>query len=114
MLTPNDLTNGIPRNRRVLYGCLLGLIWVMNLIDSSLTLHWIGQGIATELNPLMRLLIALSPLAFVIGKLSAGTSAVCLFWVSRESPPGRALAAGVGLIYAGVGIVHGSFVLILT
>ena len=56
----------------------------LSVFDAGMTLHWIGLGVAEELNPLMAMLIDAHPALFLLGKLSLLVPAVSLLYVLRQ------------------------------
>jgi hypothetical protein len=58
---------------------------VLNMLDGVLTLLWTGLGAASEINPLMNLLLTIDPLLFMITKLLLVSLGVSLLWHYRAN-----------------------------
>jgi hypothetical protein len=85
------------------------LLLVLNLMDGLFTLTFLQMNVAEELNPLMRLAYAHSPLSFMAIKLaivSMGLVLLCLHRSMHMSQ--RAIQAGAAL-YTVIDIYHLAF-----
>ena len=85
---------------------LLFLIFVANLADALLTLRWIDEGIATEANPLMAMLLHEGPEWFLVGKILCVTIACLILWVLRHVKVVKAVACFSALAYTALIIFH--------
>jgi hypothetical protein len=68
---------------------------ILNLLDAIFTVVYTSTGAATESNPMMRGVLASSPVVFMIAKLTLVSLCVFLLWRL-----GSRLAAGVALLGA--------------
>lgn len=85
------------------------LLLVLNLFDGLFTLTFLQMNVAEELNPLMRVAYAHSPLSFMAAKLtivSLGLMLLCLHRSMNMSQ--RAIQAGAAL-YTVIDIYHLAF-----
>jgi hypothetical protein len=89
-----DFIHGLfyPRLKALLVATL-----AFNLVDVILTLSLIHAGLAIEANPVMRALLEVSPVVFVVGKLSMVFFGLYVLWKERR----RTLAlVGSGAVFA--------------
>ena len=63
-------------------GVVASLI-LLNAVDGVMTIAWIESGRATEINPLMGLLISIHPVLFMTIKMLRGCLGVLLLWRFR-------------------------------
>ena len=63
----------------------LKLLLVLGLIDTVSTIAWISSGLAIEANPLMRVLLDHSYLAFATVKLAMTLLGVSLLYINRDN-----------------------------
>ena len=85
---------------------VLCFIFVINVLDATLTLHWIFEGLATEANPLMAALISYSPILFWCVKVLVVYVAALGLWVNRHIWWVRKAALVTALIYGWVFLIH--------
>tara|TARA_R100000808_G_C2154691_1_gene165908 strand:+ start:7164 stop:7478 length:315 start_codon:yes stop_codon:yes gene_type:complete len=85
---------------------VLCFIFVTNMLDASLTLHWVFNGIAYEANPLMAFLISYSPLLFWFIKVFVVYIASLGLWVNRHRRWVQWAAFGVAIVYGWVLGIH--------
>lgn len=81
---------------------LLGLAFatlIMNLVDAVATLTWIELGWATEANPVMAALLAVSPVAFMAGKLFMVGAGVSVLYHYRTRVLARTGLVSACLVY---------------
>ena len=79
---------------------------VLNLLDAVFTLGFVQAGVAEEANPLMDSALAVSPVLFMLAKLSLVSLGIALLWRMRAH---RAAAVGIlcaALIYGSVVAYH--------
>ena len=65
---------------------IIGVVFILNVIDGVLTLVWIFTEKAEEANPLMAGLIDLHPVLFITGKMLLVLLGSLLLWKLRERP----------------------------
>jgi hypothetical protein len=75
---------------------VLALIVIFNLLDAIFTLLAVASGWATEENPLMDLLLAYSPVQFMVIKLTLVSLGIMLLWRLRDRRV--ALVSGLGAL----------------
>ena len=85
---------------------LLGSIFVINLIDATLTLRWISSGVAIEANPLMAALISYSPVLFWYVKVFVVSAAVIGLWINRKRSWVQFATSALAIIYGWVFLIH--------
>jgi hypothetical protein len=97
----------VPFLRRPLSpGVLLAALAVigLNLLDAFCTLRHVELG-AVEVNPIMRMLLGISPLAFMVGKhLLAAGGVLGIVAQARHSAARRVLGLVLLPVYAAIGI----------
>ncbi len=64
-----------------------GTLIVLNMLDGVLTIAWINFGRATEINPLMDVLISTHPVLFIAIKMLLVCLGVSLLWRYRTQTP---------------------------
>jgi hypothetical protein len=85
------------------------LLLVLNLFDGLFTLTFLQMNVAEELNPLMRVAYAHSPLSFMTAKLTIVSLGLMLLCLHRSmSMSQRAIQAGAAL-YTVIDIYHLAF-----
>ena len=82
------------------------LLLVGNLLDALFTFVLLQLHVVSEANPLMRWVYELSPLSFMIVKLSCVQCGLLVLWVKRHVPAaGLAIRVAAG-IYTVVVVYH--------
>jgi hypothetical protein len=81
-------------------------ILVMNLLDAAFTLVWTLSGLAVEANPLMDLLLSISPIHFMSTKLALVSLGLLLLWRLRWRRTARVAIVGSALAYAALLTYH--------
>ena|SRR5258706_9233796 len=78
----------------------LRLLLALNGVDAGTTMVVVGAGLGTELNPVMAVALAISPLFFLLFKVALMDATV--FWLHRrwEEKPFRVLAFLMTSAYA--------------
>lgn len=76
---------GTPQHFRWLEA-IVKVILVLNLVDAVFTLIWVGSGLATEANPLLRELVHHHPVVFVLAKVGLVGLGSLLLWRLRRRP----------------------------
>ncbi len=76
---------GTPKQWRWLRNIVFAIL-ALNFADAVLTLFWVSRGLAREANPLLRHLIATSPLLFVFVKVALVGLGSWLLWRLRRRP----------------------------
>ena len=76
---------------------LLAAVVVMNAVDATFTLGWVEAGLAVEANPLMAVVLAVSPVLFMAVKLVLVNAGAWLLWQYRHH---RAARIGAGFCAA--------------
>lgn len=56
------------------------LLFVLNLLDAVLTIHWVRNGFATEGNQLMATLLDIGVFPFLAVKIAVGAVAAVVLW----------------------------------
>lgn len=79
---------------------------VLNVIDAIATVFWIENQLATEVNPLMEILLNISPTVFIIMKIALVFLCAALLWLLRRRNLTFILLAPVVLIYCYVFLKH--------
>ena len=85
---------------------IIGVVFILNVIDGVLTLFWIFTERAEEANPLMAELINLHPVLFITGKMLLVLLGSLLLWKLRERPVAVIAIFGVFLVYYFVLLYH--------
>ena len=89
------------------------LIFILNLADGLLTLFWISRNLATELNPLMNILINKGPAAFLFVKILMPTlGLIALYKTKDEFLLSKIAIFSLLFIYTGLILYHISFLFI--
>ncbi len=83
--TTGALPIGTAQHYRWLRG-FVAVTLVLNLIDTILTLLWVGTGMAEEANPLLETLVLRHPIAFASAKLGLVGLSSLLLWRLRSRP----------------------------
>jgi hypothetical protein len=89
----------------------IACIFLMNLVDSGLTWHWVSNDIAEELNPIMLYTLDVHPLAFFGSKIILTTLGCVLLWRLRSFFLARMGAAMLVGLYLGIMFAHGTIAL---
>ena len=84
----------------------LRFVFVANVLDAFLTLHWINIRAAEESNPLMAALIDIDPLLFLFVKVVGVTSACVFLYFLRSHLATKISAVLVALVYYVVLLYH--------
>jgi len=84
----------------------LRFIFIANILDAFLTLHWINIRAAEESNPLMAALIDINPLLFLFVKVIGVTSACVFLYFLRNHLATKISVVVVGLVYYCVLLYH--------
>jgi len=84
----------------ILTGLMLCALLFFNLSDSVVTAVFIARDYATEVNPLMDLLIKFSPVAFLVLKNTYAVVVVVITWTNRTRIAVVPVASAVTLAYA--------------
>ena len=79
---------------------------VLNLLDGLFTLTFLQLYLAEEINPLMRLAYAWSPLAFMICKLATVQGGVLLLALHHATAAARIALQGAALLYGAIFAYH--------
>jgi hypothetical protein len=86
---------GTPEQFRWLKG-IVGAILVLNVADALLTVFWVQQGRAEELNPFLRSLVHQQPALFVAAKFCLAALGAWLLWRLRKH---RLAVVGLFLLF---------------
>ncbi|MHB8879021.1 MAG: DUF5658 family protein [Myxococcaceae bacterium] len=90
------------RSRDVRVAALSLFLLFLNVVDGGFTTLFLQLGVASEVNPLMRLAYERSPVVFMLAKLALVQAGVLMLWVNRDARAARgALWCGV-LLYLGI------------
>ena len=92
-----DLINVLP---------LLQFLLIANLLDAFLTLKWLELRVADEANPLMALLIEISPSLFLFTKVSAISISCLILWKYRTHTLAKLSALLGALVYYIILLYH--------
>lgn len=76
---------GTAEHFRWLHG-VVKVVLVLNLLDATFTILWVGAGLAREANPLFEVLVRDDPLVFATTKLLLVALASLLLWRLRHRP----------------------------
>lgn len=80
------------------------IVIALNLVDAFCTLEHLQRG-AVELNPLMRLLLGISPLAFLLGKYALACGGVLgIVAQARHEAANQVLRFVLLPVYAAIGV----------
>lgn len=79
---------------------------LLNIIDAGATAYWIDNQLATEANPLMESWLDMSPVLFVIMKVSLVFACGVLLWKLRNRKMTYILLIPVFIVYIYVFIKH--------
>lgn len=88
------------------FGLLTVLLNILNVLDSSLTMHWVGHDIAEEANPLMDYLISQSPWLFASTKIVLVGLGTCLLYRYRESRAAWSALTCCLIVYLWIMFIH--------
>ncbi len=110
-LTPDGV--GTPQQWRWLKGIVYAVL-ALNLLDAGFTVLWVSLGLAREANPLLRHLIAESPLLFVSIKVLLVALGSWLLWRHRRRPLATVAIFLAFLAYYWILIYHLGFLSALT
>lgn len=72
---------------------------VLNLLDAVFTLSFVQAGLAEEANPLMESALAVSPVLFMLAKLSLVSLGVALLWRMRGHRVAAFGILGAAIVY---------------
>ena len=91
-----------PRSRsEIILTRATALLLLGNLLDALFTFTFLQLNVVSEANPLMRWAYDLSPMSFMLLKLSCVQLGVLMLWAQRHVPAaGMAIRAGAGLYVA--------------
>ena len=87
-------------------GLVLGVIFLLNLLDAGFTLLWVQTGLAREANPLLRTLVHEEWELFLLVKVLFVGMGLWLIWLFRGN---RIAALGLPILlaaYLGVVLYH--------
>jgi|GEM_PF-4753627 hypothetical protein len=87
-------------------GALLRFIFMANILDGLLTLHWMNMKVADEANPLMAHLIEIDPNLFLGVKFAAVTISCLIFWRYHRLISAKIVIILSALLYASVLGLH--------
>lgn len=73
-----------------------------NALDAIFTLLYVTVGVATESNPLLAAAIAISPVLFVVVKMTLAIAAVTILHALRQNSLAQRVMVFGALAYAGV------------
>jgi|TARA_A100001515_G_C4520687_1_gene193399 hypothetical protein len=78
------------------------------LVDLTATLFWVGNGLATEANPIMDFFLQISPILFVLAKLGLSGAGIWILYYFRKRFRRKVFAAllGLNLVYIAVFVYH--------
>ena len=82
---------------------------VLNLLDGLFTLTFLQLDVAEELNPLMRVAYAHSPLLFMMAKLVIVNAGLWLLCLHRSLRASRLAIRAGAIIYAVINVYHLAF-----
>ena len=85
---------------------IVGVVFILNVIDGVLTLFWVFTEKAEEANPLMAELINLHPVLFITGKMLLVLLGSLLLWKLRERPVAVISIFFVFMVYYFVLLYH--------
>jgi hypothetical protein len=81
-------------------------IVILNALDAVFTVAWVEAGLAVEANPLMAVVIAISPVLFVVAKVALVNGGTFVLWRLRSHVGARAGAAFCASVYYGLLLFH--------
>jgi peptidoglycan biosynthesis protein MviN/MurJ (putative lipid II flippase) len=93
----------IPRDK---IGKLLISLMTLNVFDAFMTLMWTRNGIAEEVNPAMLYLLNLSPVLFVVIKISLVSLGAILLWRMRQFKITAYTCYLLNIVYAIIALIH--------
>ena len=96
---------GSPRHFRWLRS-IIGVVFILNVIDGILTLVWVFTEQAEEANPLMAELIDLNPVLFITGKMLLVLLGSALLWRLRDRPGAVVAVFMIFLVYYFILLYH--------
>ncbi len=85
-------------------------ILVLNLVDAILTMYWVKQGFAREMNPLLEHSVQNFPVLFVVVKLSLVGLGVCVLWRNRSNLLAVSAICVALAAYYGLFLYHISYI----
>jgi hypothetical protein len=85
---------------------LLCFLFIANILDALLTLNWLELQVADEANPLMALLIDISPSLFLFVKVAAIFLACIILWKARDHLLAKLSTALGALVYYVILLYH--------
>ncbi len=85
---------------------IIGVVFILNVIDGVLTLFWVFTEKAEEANPLMAALININPVLFITGKMLLVLLGSLLLWNLRERPVAVISIFMVFLVYYFILLYH--------
>jgi hypothetical protein len=85
---------------------VVGSLLVLNMLDGVLTIAWVNLGRATEMNPLMDVLLSTHPVLFMAIKLLLVCLGVLLLWRYRTKTTAIVSIYLCFVAYAGVLLYH--------
>ena len=93
----------IPRNK---IGKLLTSLIALNVFDAFMTLMWTHHEIAEEINPAMLYLLSLSPVLFVVVKLTLVFLGSVLLWRMRQFKITEYTCYLLNVVYVIIALIH--------
>jgi hypothetical protein len=94
------------KNKDFKFLIILIILMILNVIDAIATVFWIENQLATESNPLMEILLNISPTIFIIMKIVLVFLCATLLWILRRRNLTFILLTPVILIYCYVSLKH--------
>ena len=85
---------------------LAGVILVLNLLDAVFTLILVNAGVAVEANPLMESALAVSPVSFMLAKLTLVSLGILFLWRMRTNRFAAFAIIGSVVVYTVVIAYH--------
>tara|TARA_B100000427_G_scaffold250125_1_gene213350 strand:- start:119 stop:448 length:330 start_codon:yes stop_codon:yes gene_type:complete len=79
---------------------------VLNLYDAICTFVWVTSGLAEEANPLMATLLDLSPLYFMLVKMTLVNFGIWLIWQNQQHVFAKFATIPAFVLYALVALKH--------
>jgi|LWDU01.1.fsa_nt_gi hypothetical protein len=92
-------------NNRVV-GYIITLLIILNIIDAFSTLYFVSCGYATELNPLMDILISKGWGVFLFIKLFVSITVCYIFWILRNRKLIKIVLIPITFVYLYIFIKH--------
>jgi hypothetical protein len=89
-----------------IFGHIIILLAILNIIDAFSTLYFVSHGYAIELNPLMDILIQKGWELFIFIKLFISLMVCYIFWILRNRKLLQFLLIPVTLLYIYIFIKH--------